>query len=77
VDPLGLLIAATGGSELHFHRQSELEDVIGRLGVELRSAYLLSYYPSSNVPGRHSISVQVSVAGAKTQCRPAYTMSPN
>jgi len=43
---LSPLIAATGGTELHFRNQHELENAIGALGVELRSAYLLSYYPN-------------------------------
>ena len=76
-NPLSPLIAATGGSGLTFHRQDELENAIGTLGVQLRSAYLLSYYPSLTETGRHTISVQVSVAGAKTQARPGYVMSPN
>jgi VWFA-related protein len=76
-NPVSPLIAATGGTELHFHRQNELEDAISQLGVELRSAYLLSYYPSSTDAGRHTISVEVSVAGAKTQARPGYLLSPN
>jgi VWFA-related protein len=76
-DPLSPLVAATGGTELHFHGQRELEEAIGTLGVELRSAYQLSYYPSSEDPGMHKISVEVSVPGAKTYTRPGYTMSPN
>jgi VWFA-related protein len=76
-DPLSPLIAATGGTELHFHRQPDLENAIGALGVELRSAYLLSYYPSSADAGKHTISVEVSVPGAKTRARPGYSLSPN
>jgi VWFA-related protein len=76
-DPLSPLIAATGGTELHFHGQRELENAIGTLGVELRSVYLLSYYPSSEDPGRHKISVEVAVPGAKTYSRPGYILSPN
>jgi VWFA-related protein len=76
-DPLSPLIAATGGTELHFHHQPDLENAIGALGVELRSAYLLSYYPSSADAGKHTISVEVSVPGAKTRARPGYTLSPN
>lgn len=76
-DPLATLIMATGGNELHFHEQSELEDAISALGVELRSAYLLSYYPSSDAAGRHTISVEVSVPGATTRARPGYMLSPN
>jgi VWFA-related protein len=75
--PLAPLITATGGTELTFHSQAELEDAIGMLGVELRSAYLLSYYPSSEEVGRHSISVEVSVPGARTHARPGYILSPN
>ena len=51
--------------------------VLPELGVELRSAYLLSYYPSSEVPGPHTISVEVSVPGAKTYARPGYRLNPN
>jgi VWFA-related protein len=76
-DPLSPLIADTGGTELHFRGQKELEDAIGTLGVELRSAYLISYYPSSDNPGRHTISVEVSIPGAKTYARPGYILSPN
>lgn len=76
-DPLSPLVVATGGTELHFHGQRELEDAIGTLGVELRSAYLLSYYPSSDDPGRHTISVQVTIPGAKTYARPGYFLTPN
>jgi VWFA-related protein len=77
VSPLSRLIAGTGGTELHFHQQAELEDAIGTLGVELRSAYLLSYYPSSENAGRHTISVEVSVPGARIHARPGYMLSPN
>jgi VWFA-related protein len=76
-DPLSPLIVATGGTELRFHGQRELEEAIGTMGVELRSAYQLSYYPSSEDPGRHTISVEVSVPGAKTYARPGYILSPN
>jgi hypothetical protein len=76
-DPLLPVIAATGGTELHFHHQQELENAIGTLGVELRSAYLLSYYPNSAEAGKHTISVEVSVPGAKAYARPGYILSPN
>ena len=76
-DPLSPLIAETGGTELHFHGQRELEDAIGTLGVELRSAYQLSFYPSSEDVGRHTISVEVSVPGARIYARPGYVLSPN
>ena len=74
---LSPLIAVTGGTQVHFHHQADLENAIGALGVELRSAYLLSYYPNSADAGKHTISVEVSVPGAKTRARPGYTVSPN
>ena len=77
VNPLSPIVAATGGTELHFHRQPELENSIAALGVELRSAYVLSYYPSVSEAGRHTISVEVSVPGAKALARPGYLLSPN
>ena len=76
-DPLTPLIEETGGVELHFRHQHELEDAIGTLGVELRSIYMLSYRPSSSDAGRHTISVEVSVPGARTHARPGYLLSPN
>jgi hypothetical protein len=44
-DPFSVLTAATVGTQFHFRKQRQLEDGIGAIGVELRSAYLLSYYP--------------------------------
>ncbi len=76
-DPLSPLIAATGGARHHFRKQQELENAIGTLGVELRSIYMLSYRPSSADAGRHTISVEVSVPGARTYARPGYMLSPN
>ncbi len=76
-DPLSPIVKATGGTELHFHGQRELEDAIGTLGVELRSIYLLSFYPTSDKPGRHALSVRVSIPGARIYARPEYVLSPN
>lgn len=76
-DPLAPLIEETGGVELHFRHQHDLEDAIGTLGVELRSIYMLSYRPSSSDAGRHTISVEVSVPGARAHARPGYLLSPN
>jgi VWFA-related protein len=71
-DPFSILTAATGGTQLHFHKQQELESAIATIGVELRSAYLLRYYPSSTEPGYHTIDVDVNIPGAKTHSRPGY-----
>ena len=71
-DPFSILAAATGGTELHFRKQRQLEDAIVAIGIDLRSAYLLSYYPNSQEAGYHTVKVQVNVPGAKVYARPGY-----
>jgi VWFA-related protein len=73
-DPFSVLTAATGGTQFHFREQRELEDGIGLIGVELRSAYVLSYAPNSDERGYHTIRVDVGVPGAKVHSRPGYWM---
>ena len=74
-DPFSILTAATGGAQLHFRKQSELESAIAMIGMELRGAYLLSYSPDSGEIGYHAIRVTVEVSGAKTYARPGYWLS--
>jgi VWFA-related protein len=76
-DPFSTLTAATGGTQFHIRKQRELEAALSILGVELRSAYVLSYTPSSTENGYHNISVEVDVPGAKTYTRPGYWMGAN
>ena len=76
-DPFSVLTAATGGTQLHFRGPKELEDAIAAIGVELRSAYLLSYSPNSTEAGYHAINVKVDIPGAKAYARPGYWMSEN
>jgi VWFA-related protein len=71
-DPFSILTAATGGTQIHFRKQQELESAIATIGVELRSAYLLSYYPVSTEQGYHTINVEVDIPGAKAHSRPGY-----
>jgi hypothetical protein len=71
-DPFSILTAATGGTQIRFRKQRELESAIAAISVQLRSAYLLSYYPSSTEPGYHTISVEVGVPGATVHSRPGY-----
>jgi VWFA-related protein len=73
-DPFSALTAATGGTQFHFRTQRELEDGIGLVGVELRSAYVLSYPPPSGETGYHTIRVEVAVPGAKVYARPGYRL---
>ena len=74
-DPFSVLTTATGGTQFHFSRQRQLEDGISLVGVELRSAYALSYSPAHAHPGYHSIRVEVALPGAKVYSRPGYWLS--
>ena len=74
-DPFSILTEATGGTQLHFRKQSELENAIATIGMELRGAYLLSYSPNSGEAGYHAIRVKVEVPGAKTHARPGYWLT--
>jgi VWFA-related protein len=76
-DPFSVLSAATGGTQIRFRRQSELEGGLAAIGVELRSSYLLSYSPDHADPGYHAINVQVDRKGARTYARPGYWLSRN
>jgi VWFA-related protein len=76
-DPFSTLTAATGGMQLHFRTQRQLEDGLGALGFHLRSVYLLSFYPPAGEPGYRSVKVEVNVPGAKVFSRPGYWLAPN
>ena len=52
-----------------------MEDAIAAIGVQLRSAYLLSYYPNSQEAGYHTVKIEVDVPGAKVYSRPGYWLS--
>jgi VWFA-related protein len=72
-DPFAMLTSATGGTQLHFRRQKELEDAIAIVGVELRSSYVLSYRPGGGEGGYHMVHIEVvNVPGAKAYSRPGY-----
>jgi VWFA-related protein len=74
-DPFSILTAATGGTQLHFRKPRQLEGAIAAIGVQLRSAYLLSYYPNSQEAGYHTVKIEVDVPGAKVYSRPGYWLS--
>lgn len=71
-DPISILTRTTGGAQLHFRKQAELEDAIGIIGAEFRSSYLLSFTPSSSAAGYHRIKIEVDVPGATVYARPGY-----
>jgi hypothetical protein len=53
-------------------KQRQLEDAIAAVGVELRSAYLLSYYANPEEAGYHTVGIEVDIPGAKVYSRPGY-----
>jgi VWFA-related protein len=69
-DPFSILTAATGGTLLHFRKQTQLEAALTVIGKELRTTYTLSYTPNSIELGYHVIRVQVDVPGAAVYSRP-------
>jgi VWFA-related protein len=71
-DPFTLLTRATGGTQLHFRNQRAMEDALGIVGTELRSAYTLSFRPESAAPGYHTIQVEVNLPGATAYARRGY-----
>ena len=75
-DPFSALTAATGGTQLHFRKQAQLEEAVAILGVQLHSDYVLSFAPRGS-PGYHSLRVEVDVPGAKTHARPGYRLTTN
>jgi VWFA-related protein len=76
-DPFSVLAAATGGTELHFRTQRQLEDGISIVGVQLRSLYVLSFTPRDSADGYHELRVEVDSPGAKTHARPGYWLTTN
>jgi VWFA-related protein len=76
-DPFSILASATGGTQIHFRKQRELEDGISAIGVQLRSAYLLSYAPNSTEDGYHRIDIESDIPGARIFARPGYWRSGN
>jgi VWFA-related protein len=71
-DPFSELTAATGCAQFHIRKQNELEQAIAAIGIDARSAYQLSYSPSSNEIEYHTVKVEVNVPDAKVLSRPGY-----
>jgi hypothetical protein len=54
------LAAQSGGENLRFHDENDLEERMFALRDDIRSGYLLSFRPSSPTLGLHTIRVQIS-----------------
>jgi VWFA-related protein len=76
-DPFSVLSAATGGTQLHFRTQRQLEDGIAAIGLQVRSAYVLSYPAPAGTPGYRAVRVEVDVPRAKVYARPGYWLAGN
>jgi VWFA-related protein len=76
-DPFSVLAAATGGTQIHFRKQRELEDAISAIVVQLRSAFVLSYTPNSSEPGYHRIDIEAGIPQAKIFSRRGYWTAGN
>jgi hypothetical protein len=74
-DPASVLTAATGGTQLHVRTQRQFEAAVAAVGTQLRSGYLLTYYPNPAEIGYHEVKIEVSVPGAKVYSRPGYWLS--
>ena len=73
-NPLEVLTKQTGGREYSFLSQRDMEEVVGKLGEEIHSQYLISYSPNDAIKGQggwHEIKVQVT-RGYKPRTRPGY-----
>ncbi len=73
-DPFTTLTQATAGGLFRFRKQSELEGALAAAGVQLRSGYLLTYYPKPASPGNHTIRVEVNRPGSNVRTRPGYSI---
>jgi hypothetical protein len=76
-DPRKAITTASGGTQLRFRTQRELEGGMSAIGFQMRSAYVLSYYPRSAELGRHSTEVEVDVPRAKVYSRSGYWLADN
>jgi VWFA-related protein len=75
-DPARLFTKLTGGREIGFMTQGELERAITEIGTEIRSQYILSYSPNNKVEGGfHTIRVTVDVPGMRVRTRRGYWMA--
>ncbi len=74
-DPFAILTAQTGGMEIHFRKQKELENGIIAMGGALHSMYLLTYSPDPLTSGHHTIAVTTDIAGANAHTRSGYELN--
>ena len=75
-NPAEVFTKYTGGREYSFINQATMERVIGEIGEDLHSQYLLSYNPNNKVEGGwHEIKVITVPTPYDTRTRPGYWMA--
>ncbi len=71
-EPLGYLSDSTGGRVLFPHAIQELSKSYAEIASELRSRYLLGYYPPNRAAGFHAIAVSTARTNARVHARQGY-----
>ena len=75
-NPASAFTHLTGGREIGFMTQGDLERAVADIGTELRSQYILSYSPNNKLEGGfHTIRVEVARPNLKIRTRPGYWMA--
>lgn len=75
-NPSERLTEFTGGKEHSFKSQSDLEDVVRRIGLDLHSQYLISYNPNNKLEGGfHQIRVEVRRPDLNIRTRLGYWLA--
>ena len=59
VDTAAEVAALSGGEQLRFHDEQELEHNFSILARDIHNGYTLNFYPSSHQEGFHTIMVQI------------------
>lgn len=75
-NPLQVFTAYSGGRQYSYTNQRTLDRAISDIGAELHSQYLLTYSPNNQeVPGFHTIVVQVAKPDLKIRTRDGYYLA--
>lgn len=68
------LLRESGGENIRFSGEDDLEQKMSTVGEDIRSGYILSFRPSAPTPGMHRIRVEVveQKGGLKVLARKNY-----
>jgi VWFA-related protein len=75
-NPIEIYTQYTGGKEIGFVSQTDLERAVQNIGREVHNQYIISYNPNNkNEGGLHHIRVEVTRPGLEVRTRKAYWMA--